>query len=89
VTEFDFSMIIAGVVAGAAPIVLAAIGRRHEKSGLINLRSTVHIAAAMVSFVALSRQAAFGGFRRRSPGRRGGCCRRGRVSISCCNTRWP
>ena len=53
-TEFDFSMIIAGVVAGAAPIVLAAIGETvTEKSGLINLSLDGSILlAAMVSFVA-------------------------------------
>jgi simple sugar transport system permease protein len=54
VTEFNFSMIIAGVIAGAAPIVLAAIGETvTEKSGMINLSLDGSILlAAMVSFVA-------------------------------------
>lgn len=53
-TEFNFSMIIAGVIAGAAPIVLAAIGETvTEKSGMINLSLDGSILlAAMVSFVA-------------------------------------
>lgn len=47
-------MIIAGVIAGAAPIVLAAIGETvTEKSGMINLSLDGSILlAAMVSFVA-------------------------------------
>jgi simple sugar transport system permease protein len=54
VTEFNFSMIIAGVIAGAAPIVLAVIGETvTEKSGMINLSLDGSILlAAMVSFVA-------------------------------------
>jgi simple sugar transport system permease protein len=53
VIELNLSMIIAGVVAGAAPIVLAAIGETvTEKSGLINLSIDGSLLlAAMVSFV--------------------------------------
>jgi len=54
VTELDLTLIIAGVIAGAAPIVLAAIGETvTEKSGLINLSLDGSILlAAMTSFVA-------------------------------------
>jgi simple sugar transport system permease protein len=50
----DLTLIIAGVIAGAAPIVLAAIGETiTEKSGMINLSLDGSILlAAMVSFVA-------------------------------------
>jgi simple sugar transport system permease protein len=49
----DLTLIIAGVIAGAAPIVLAAIGETiTEKSGLINLSLDGSILlAAMTSFV--------------------------------------
>jgi simple sugar transport system permease protein len=57
VTKFDLTLIIAGVVAGAAPIVLAAIGETiTEKSGLINLSLDGSILlAAMTSFVVARR----------------------------------
>jgi simple sugar transport system permease protein len=92
VNEFDFSMITAGVVAGAAPIVLAAIGETvTEKSGLINLSLDGSILlAAMVSFVAaLKTGSLLAGFvagalvgRRLLPS--WPCS-----AFSCCNTRWP
>ncbi len=52
-TELDLTLIMAGLIAGAAPIVLAAIGETiTEKSGLINLSLDGSILlAAMVSFV--------------------------------------
>ena len=52
-TEMDSAMILAGVVAGAAPIVLAAIGETiTEKSGLINLSLDGSILlSAMAAFV--------------------------------------
>ncbi len=51
--ELDFAIILAGVVAGAAPIVLAAIGETiTEKAGLINLSLDGSILlSAMASFV--------------------------------------
>jgi simple sugar transport system permease protein len=52
-TEMDVTMLIAGVVAGAAPIVLATIGETiTEKSGLINLSLDGSILlSAMAAFV--------------------------------------
>ncbi|MBI5591452.1 MAG: ABC transporter permease [Deltaproteobacteria bacterium] len=52
-TELDFVMILGGVVAGAAPIVLAAIGETiTEKAGLINLSLDGSILlSAMAAFV--------------------------------------
>ena len=64
-TEFDVSIIIAGVIAGAAPIVLAAIGETiTEKAGLINLSLDGSILlAAMASFVvALKADSLLAGF---------------------------
>ena len=54
----DLTLIVAGVIAGAAPIVLATIGETiTEKSGMINLSLDGSILlAAMVSFV-VARQA--------------------------------
>ena len=52
--EIDFTILLAGVVAGAAPIVLAALGETiTEKAGLINLSldGTI-LLSAMVAFVA-------------------------------------
>jgi simple sugar transport system permease protein len=51
--ELDFAIILAGVVAGAAPIVLAAIGETiTEKAGLINLSLDGSILlSAMAAFV--------------------------------------
>jgi simple sugar transport system permease protein len=58
VTELDLTLIIASVIAGAAPIVLAAVGETiTEKSGMINLSLDGSILlSAMASFVA-ARQA--------------------------------
>jgi len=52
--DFDISIIIASVIAGATPLVLAAIGETlTEKSGLINLSLDGSILlAAMAAFVA-------------------------------------
>ncbi|RPJ75416.1 MAG: ABC transporter permease, partial [Desulfobacteraceae bacterium] len=52
-TDVDVTLIIAGVIAGAAPIVLAAIGETiTEKSGMINLSLDGSILlAAMAAFV--------------------------------------
>jgi general nucleoside transport system permease protein len=52
-TELDSTMILAGVVAGAAPIVLAAIGETiTEKAGIINLSLDGSILlSAMAAFV--------------------------------------
>ena len=64
-TEFDVSIIIAGVIAGATPIVLAAIGETiTEKAGLINLSLDGSILlAAMASFVvALKADSLLAGF---------------------------
>ena len=51
--ELDSAMILAGVVAGAAPIVLAAIGETiTEKAGIINLSLDGSILlSAMAAFV--------------------------------------
>lgn len=51
--ELDFAIILAGVIAGAAPIVLAAIGETiTEKAGLINLSLDGSILlSAMAAFV--------------------------------------
>lgn len=65
VTELDVSIIIAGVIAGAAPIVLAALGETiTEKAGLINLSLDGSILlAAMASFVvALKADSLLAGF---------------------------
>ncbi len=51
--EFSFSILLAGVIAGAAPIIFAAIGETiTEKAGLINLSldGTI-LLSAMVAFV--------------------------------------
>jgi simple sugar transport system permease protein len=52
--EFDLAVILAGVIAGAAPIVMAALGETlSEKAGIVNLSldGTI-LLAAMAAFVA-------------------------------------
>ena len=73
-TELDLTLIIAGVIAGATPIVLAAVGETiTEKSGLINLSLDGSILlSAMAAFVVARQDGqSAGGLCRRRSGRSG------------------
>ena len=64
-TELDLTILLAGVVAGAAPIVLAALGETiTEKAGLINLSLDVSILlSAMAAFaIAFETNSVLAGF---------------------------
>ena len=63
--EFDLAIIMAGVIAGAAPIVLATLGETlTEKSGVVNLSldGTILLAAMAAFVVALETNSLPAGF---------------------------